>query len=141
MKQLLLAVVLAIAIKAAPQQHIVKASYYAKKFEGRKTANGEIYRASELTAAHLTLPFGTMLRVTNLATGQSVVVRINDRGPYSNKYSIDLSPAARDAVGITAKQGWGLVRLEIVNDRSSTVPTADIPGMDAAYCGHETDYQ
>src|SRR5262245_63447634 len=57
-----------------------EASYYARGFEGRSTASGEPYRASDFTAAHRTLPFGTMLRVTNPRNGRSVVVRVNDRG-------------------------------------------------------------
>ncbi len=71
-----------------------KASYYANKFEGRKTASGEIYKATLKTAAHKTLPFGTMVKVTNLKNKKSVVVRINDRGPFSKIRIIDLSKSA-----------------------------------------------
>ncbi|RZK92050.1 MAG: septal ring lytic transglycosylase RlpA family protein [Pedobacter sp.] len=75
-------------------------TYYAKKFEGRKTSSGERYRASKFTAAHRTLPFGTLLRVKNIRTGKTVVVRINDRGPFSKKFSLDLSQSAAKALGI-----------------------------------------
>src|SRR5262245_12299214 len=60
-----------------------KASYYGNEFDGRKTANGEIFRQSKLTAAHRTLPFGTMVTVKNLNNGRTVTVRINDRGPFA----------------------------------------------------------
>lgn len=75
-------------------------TYYAKKFEGRKTSSGERYRASKYTAAHRTLPFGTLLRVKNIRTGKTVTVRINDRGPFSKKFSLDLSQSAAKALGI-----------------------------------------
>lgn len=86
-----------------------KASYYSDYLEGRSTSTGEPYRASELTAAHLTLPFGTIVRVTNLANGQSVDVRINDRGPYITGRSIDLSKSAFDSI---AHLGSGIIWIE-----------------------------
>src|SRR4051794_13746994 len=76
------------------------ASWYGPGFHGKRTANGERFNTHALTAAHKTLPFGTQLRVTNERTGKSVVVRINDRGPYARGRVIDLSQAAADAVGI-----------------------------------------
>ena len=76
------------------------ASYYAAKFDGRKTANGEIFSNKKLTAAHRTLPFGTIVKVTNVKNNKSVVVRINDRGPYAKNRIIDLSHAAADSLGI-----------------------------------------
>ena len=71
-----------------------KASYYANKFSGRKTASGEKFRNSKLTAAHKTLPFGTKVKVTNLRNGKTVKVRINDRGPFVAGRIIDLSRKA-----------------------------------------------
>lgn len=71
-----------------------KASFYADRFEGQLTANGEIFTQSELTAAHKTLPFGTLLRVTNTTNGKSVIVRVNDRGPFVDGRIIDLSKSA-----------------------------------------------
>src|SRR3954447_12979368 len=71
-----------------------KASYYADKFEGRKTSNGEIFKQRKKTAAHRTLPFGTKVTVKNLTNGRTVKVRINDRGPFINGRTIDLSKKA-----------------------------------------------
>ncbi|RMH76875.1 MAG: septal ring lytic transglycosylase RlpA family protein [Calditrichaeota bacterium] len=79
-----------------------KASYYGGKFHGRRTASGEIYDQNQLTAAHPTLPFGTVCRVTNLANGRQVIVRINDRGPFIKGRILDLSYRAAqmlDAIG------------------------------------------
>jgi rare lipoprotein A len=75
-------------------------TYYAKKFEGRKTSSGERYRAAKFTAAHLTLPFGTLVTVKNLVSGKKVTVKVNDRGPHSKKFSLDLSQSAAKALGI-----------------------------------------
>jgi len=77
-----------------------KASYYADKFEGRKTASGETFRQNGLTAAHRTLPFGTKVTVTNISNGRSVKVRINDRGPFSEGRVIDLSKKAARRIGM-----------------------------------------
>jgi rare lipoprotein A len=71
-----------------------RASYYADKFEGRKTSNGEIFKQRKKTAAHRTLPFGTKVTVTNLTNGKTVKVRINDRGPFVTGRTIDLSKKA-----------------------------------------------
>ena len=71
----------------------------ASVYSGEQTANGEYARASALTAAHRTLPFGTMVKVTNIRTDRSVVVRINDRGPYIRGRIIDLTPAGARAIG------------------------------------------
>lgn len=70
------------------------ASYYADKFHGRKTANGERFSNNDMTAAHRTFPFGTRLRVTNQHNGESVDVRVNDRGPFIKGRIVDLSKAA-----------------------------------------------
>lgn len=75
-------------------------TYYAKKFEGRKTTSGERYRAAKFTAAHRNLPFGTIVTVKNLHNGKTVVVRVNDRGPFSKKFELDLSQGAAKALGI-----------------------------------------
>lgn len=89
-----------------------EASYYADSLQGNKTANGEVYDRNALTAAHLTLPFGTRVKVTYLATGKSVEVTINDRGPYAKDRIIDLSGAAADRIGLR-EAGHGEVKLEI----------------------------
>ncbi len=77
-----------------------KASWYGPGFHGRRTASGERFNTNDLTAAHKTLPFGTKVRVTNTKTGRSVVVRINDRGPYAHGRVIDLSKASARSIGI-----------------------------------------
>lgn len=77
-----------------------KASYYADKFQGRKTANGETFRQQRMTAAHPTLPFGTKVKVTNLNNGRSVKVRVNDRGPFVAGRIIDLSKKAARKLGM-----------------------------------------
>ncbi len=90
------------------------ASFYHDKFNGRKTASGEIFNNRKLTAAHRTLPFGTVIEVTNLRTGKSVEVRINDRGPFHSSRALDLSKAAFDSIGNTAK-GTMPIEYEIVD--------------------------
>jgi rare lipoprotein A len=96
-------------IKSKEGHKFGKASYYSDSLEGHGTASGVPYRAAELTAAHLTLPFGTVVRVTNLANGKSVDVRINDRGPYVTGRSIDLS---KTAFGTIASLGSGIIYIE-----------------------------
>ena len=86
------------------------ASWYGGKFHGRKTASGETYNQNALTAAHRTLPFGTRVRVTS-ASGKSVVVRINDRGPFVGGRVIDLSRAAASSLGIN---GLGRVKIAVL---------------------------
>ena len=88
------------------------ASWYGADFHGEPTASGEPFDMTELTAAHPTLPFGTRVRVTNQSNGRSVVVRINDRGPFSGRRIIDLSRKAAELIGIRAK-GVGRVKLEV----------------------------
>jgi rare lipoprotein A len=87
------------------------ASWYGTPYDQRKTSDGTVYDQNGLTAAHLTLPFGTMVRVTNVSTGQSVVVRINDRGPFVKGRIIDLSLGAAKAIGIY-RVGVGKVKVE-----------------------------
>ena len=90
------------------------ASWYGTKFHGQNTANGELYDLYGMTAAHKTLPFGTRVRVTNPATGKSVVVRINDRGPYARGREIDVSRAAAIQLGLI-QRGHGTVELSLVD--------------------------
>ena len=81
-----------------------KASYYARYFQGKRTASGELFHADSLTAAHRHLPLGTEVIVTNLKNGHSVKVKINDRGPFVKGRIIDVSPSAADSLGFR-KQG------------------------------------
>lgn len=105
-------------VPAAPDGLSGIASYYAEDFHGRKTANGEVYDMHALTAAHRTLPFNTRVKVTNLETNMSVVVRINDRGPFKDDRVIDLSMEAAIKIGLISN-GTGPVRLEVVSPGDS----------------------
>ena len=89
------------------------ASYYADDFHGKLTSNGEIFDMDALTAAHRTFPFGTMLRVTNLTNNKTVVVRVNDRGPFVESRIIDLSRAAARELDLI-KTGTARVKLEVL---------------------------
>jgi rare lipoprotein A len=78
-------------------------SYYADKFHGRRTASGQVFDKNAMTAAHRSLPFGTRVEVTNLDNGKSIVVTVNDRGPYAHGRILDVSPAAARALGMIGK--------------------------------------
>lgn len=91
-----------------------KASYYADKFQSRKTASGELFDQGALTAAHRKLPFGTKVRVTNVNNGKSVIVRVNDRGPFVKGRIIDLSRSAFLRIGNT-KAGVISVRIQVLD--------------------------
>nr|AAL68890.1 rare lipoprotein A [Chlorobium limicola] len=91
-----------------------KASYYATRFHGRTTANGETFDMKEFTAAHRSLPFGTIVRVTNLNNGKMVFVKINDRGPFKKNRIIDLSKAAAKKLDLV-DNGIGRVKIEAYN--------------------------
>ena len=94
------------------------ASYYANKFHGRRTSNGSIYDKNAYTCAHRTLPFGTMLKVTNLRNNKSTIVKVNDRGPFAHKRIIDLSYAAARDIDII-RSGVGRVRIERIDSRNA----------------------
>jgi rare lipoprotein A len=103
---------------SAPQETVLgrgSASYYAAKFDGRRTASGERFDNDAMTAAHRTLPFGTLVRVTNVANGRSVIVRINDRGPFTRGRTIDVSRAAAEELGLVAR-GHATVELALIAD-------------------------
>ena len=111
-------------VPATPPAPIVQgeegiASWYGPPFNGRRAANGEIFDMYAMTAAHRTLPFGTIVRVHNLDNDRDVDVRINDRGPFVEGRIIDLSYAAAQAMGMT---GLAHVRLEILGFGESAVP-------------------
>ena len=101
----------------------MKASWYGPKFHGKLTANGEIYDQMALTAANKSLTFGTLLKVTNPRNGRSVIVRINDRGPYVQGRDLDLSKGAAIELGML-KKGVGRVKIEEVALGVLAVPTA-----------------
>jgi rare lipoprotein A len=118
----------AAAVGSQPGIHPVstgRASWYGPGFRGRKTASGDIFDDSKFTAAHKTLPLGTIAKVTNLSNGRSVKVEINDRGPYVDGRVIDLSQAAAHALGMVDR-GITHVRIErIVNEESQRVSSFD----------------
>lgn len=123
---LLLSAVLAIPAARAETTQVGNASWYGSRFQGRPTASGETFDMNQLTAAHPTLPFGTRVRVTNLANGKSTVVTINDRGPFVANRIIDLSRAAAMAIGM-AGTGVAEVRLQVLNP---------VPGVTAVAAEH-----
>lgn len=91
------------------------ASYYGRELAGNRTASGERFNPTDLTAAHRTLPLGSKVRVTNPRTGDSVIVRINDRGPFHSNRLIDLSEAAARQIGIRAT-GSGVVEIAVTGN-------------------------
>lgn len=108
----------AVEAPSAPQETALgrgSASYYAAKFHGRRTASGETFDNSDMTAAHRTLPFGSLVRVSNPANGKTVVVRINDRGPFTPGRMLDVSRAAADELGLIAR-GHAVVELALIED-------------------------
>ena len=100
------------------------ASWYGKKFHGQRTSSGEVYDMFAMTAAHPTFPIPSYARVTNVKNGKSVVVRVNDRGPFHSERIIDLSYAAAVRIGI-AQAGSGLVEVERVYEATQPGPTID----------------
>jgi len=114
-----------------------KASYYAGQFIGRKTANGEIFTSQEYTCAHKTLPFGTKLKVTNLSTNESIIVRVNDRGPYVKNRVIDLSLRGAHELGLL-KEGVINVSIEVVNKQFSSL--GNTKNMDRIYVDNQFAY-
>ena len=109
----------AVADPVAAEEKIYKAigqgtaSYYGRELAGNRTASGERFNPAGFTAAHRTLPLGTKLRVTNVANGRSVIVRVNDRGPFVGKRLIDVSLGAAQEIQMT-RSGTAQVRLELV---------------------------
>ncbi len=91
------------------------ASYYGNELAGNRTASGERFDPGQLTAAHRSLPFGSMVRVTNTSNGDSVIVRINDRGPFAHGRVIDVSTAAAREIGMH-RSGTARVKLALLND-------------------------
>jgi rare lipoprotein A len=100
--------------QSAKSIQVGHASFYGKAWSGRLTANGERFNHRAMTAAHKTLPFHTRVRVTLLSTGKSVIVRINDRGPFIKGRIIDLSDEAARRIGLI-DQGVGQVKIEILD--------------------------
>lgn len=116
------------------------ASWYGGKFQGRRTASGEIFDTNEFTAAHKSLPFGTIVKVANLENGKTTVVRINDRGPFVPGRIIDLSRAAAAAIGLAGK-GVAKVRIQVLPpDSPEAAELAANPGAVAALSATAATY-
>jgi rare lipoprotein A len=111
-------------VQAPPYSVVGTARYYANRFNGRKTASGEIFSQKKLTAAHPTLPFGTRVKVENLANSKSVIVKINDRCRKHEKVFIDLSRAAALELDFI-RQGTAKVRLTVLKDD----PSSEVPAV------------
>jgi rare lipoprotein A len=107
------------------------ASWYGPNFHGKSTANGEIYDQNELTAAHKTLPLPSIVRVTNLGNGRSLVVRVNDRGPYAHGRIIDLSKRSAELLGFRSA-GLAKVRVQVLETESMKVAEVAKSGRDTS---------
>ncbi len=103
------------------------ASWYGPNFHGKTTANGEIYNQFAMTAAHKILPLGTQVRVTRLDNGRSIIVRVNDRGPFVDDRIIDLSRAAATRLGMMGA-GTARVRVQSIGTVADSTPSGDIKG-------------
>ena len=101
-----------------------KAAYYADKLRGRPTASGELYDKNAFTTAHKTLPFGTIIKVTNLSNNKTVTVKVNDRGPFQPGKMLDISRAAAEQIDLI-KQGVAEVQLEVLGDDAITLPSTN----------------
>ena len=119
-----------IGIIAFAQVQTGKASFYADKFEGRKTASGDKYDHDKATAAHRHLPFGTKVKVTNLANNKSTIVEINDRGPFVSGRIIDLSKSAAQELGYVPI-GVTDVAIEVVGNADDTIEDVSTPASEA----------
>jgi rare lipoprotein A len=109
-----------------------KASFYADKFEGRVTASGERYSHQKATCAHLSLPFGSLVKVTNLSNNMSMVLRVNDRGPFVPNRIIDLSRSAAEKLGLLT-DGLADVRVELLDEQGNMVPALTQSEPTSAY--------
>lgn len=108
------------------------ASWYGSKYHGRRTSSGERYNKNEMTAAHKTLPFGTKVKVTNLANNKSVIVRINDRGPFVGHRIIDVSEAAARKIRLR-NEGVGKVKVEVVEPGSEIALIEELPLLETSF--------
>jgi len=109
------------------------ASYYSSFFDGRKTANGEVFRNGKFSAAHLTLPLGTWVEVTSRATGRKLRLRVNDRGPYAKKFCLDLSQAAARFLGVdTARDRHVNVRIIALPGEEPIPEDVDLEALNAS---------
>ncbi len=92
--------------------HRIRASFYDRKFEGHKMADGRTYHSYRISVASLEFPLGTQVKITNLHNRKSIVATVTDRGPWHTRFRLDLSPAAFEALGMSKRKGWGWVKVE-----------------------------
>ncbi len=120
MRKIYLFLFTALTLSLASAQDLTGlASWYGQPFHGRRTASGEIFNMNELTAAHKTFRFGTRLEVTLLSTGKSVIVRVNDRGPFVENRILDLSQAAAREIGLMSV-GIGRIQIRVLGESPVT---------------------
>lgn len=124
---LLLILLSAPAVSVSAQQQKGKASYYGRKFEGRRMSSGAVYRGDSMFCAHRTYPFGTLLKVTNMSNGKTVVVKVMDRGPYGRGRIIDLSLAAARKIDMVSA---GIVNVTVTPYKSFIIPFRPEPDLD-----------
>jgi peptidoglycan lytic transglycosylase len=131
-KQIILGLLLCFSIGAKAAEEFGIASYYSDAFHGRKTASGELYHKDKLTAAHKTLPFGTLIRVTRLDNKTSVVVKVNDRGPYIKGRIVDISKAAAIKLDLI-RDGKARVKIEVIEKGTEDLvaDTAPVPNLES----------
>ena len=116
LNQVLMAIFCFITLSASAAQEFGLASVYSPRFQGSRTASGEVFNHKSYSAAHRTLPFGTFIRITRTDNGRSVVVKINDRGPFVSERVTDISKAAASKLGISGEMDEVRVKIEVVND-------------------------
>ena len=131
-KLIILGLLLCVSIGTQAAEEFGIASYYSDAFHGRKTASGELYHKDKLTAAHKTLPFGTLIRVTRLDNKTSVVVKVNDRGPYIKGRIVDISKAAAIKLDLI-RDGKARVKIEVIEKGTEDLvaDTAPVPNLES----------
>ncbi len=138
MKQITIFLLLILTLSAFGYEEEGEASWYGGKFQGRTTANGEIFDTNLYTAAHKFLPFNSIVKVTNLENNLSVVVRINDRGPFIEGRIIDLSMAAADIIGVV-RSGHSPVIIEVIGQSDINPGVEDQTALNPAPASEEAE--
>jgi rare lipoprotein A len=141
MRKLATVVLLLIFTASSYAQDLGLASVYSPRFQSKFTANGESFSHNELTASHRQLPFGTMVKITRVDNGKSVVVRITDRGPFVNGYITNLSKAAALKIGMIGENTEAKVKIEVYSEpkpQASVINTRPRPRLDQPQTTDET---
>jgi rare lipoprotein A len=133
MRKLATVVLLLISTASIYAQDLGLASVYSPKFQSKFTANGESFSHTELTASHRQLPYGTMVKITRMDNGKSVIVRITDRGPFVNGYITNLSQAAARKIGMLGDNSEAKVKIDVYSEpkpQASVINTRPRPRLD-----------